>query len=259
MNNLEELAKIPYNDLKRGLVDAVIEHDVDELKYLLKHPLIQEESKFQNFMDITFSLACKNSDNIIVDLLLNSSEFKLNADINCDNGEPLIKAAENDDLDMIKYLTTHPKFIINRAIPDDSVLFSACLKGNIEIIDYFYTQPNLKKHFDFLTGCNNLLMIASEHGQLEVAKYLLNSPKLKEEISDSDIEKAFKKACYKKQFNIIEYFIFDSNIEKTPSIESYLEHNGYFTVQSLFEKRDLNKELNNSLNQNNPLMKKAKL
>lgn len=231
-------------ELGSGLTNAVIEHKIDKLKYLLQHPYIQEEEKFQHYMNVTFSLACKNGDIDIAELLLSSPEFKLNADINFEDGDALIKASENDNLEMVKYLITHPNFDPKLAMTNDSALFSACLNGNVNIIDYFYSLPQLKEDINSRANHKFFMLIACEHGQTEVVKYFLASHHLKNSLVDYDIDKGFKIACEKKQFNVIEYFIFDYNIEETPFIKNYLENTSNTTVKNLFTNRALNKNLN---------------
>jgi hypothetical protein len=256
MSDLEKLKNMSVSDLGSGLSNAVIENEIEELKYLFKHPYIQDEERYQHYMNVTFSLACKNGSIHIAELLLNSPEFKLNADINSENGEGLIKASENDDLEMVKYLTSHPNFDPKVAMPDDAALFSACLKGNVDIIDYFYSLPQLKERFDSLTNHNFFMLTACEHGQTEVVKYFLTSPYLKESFINYDINKAFKIACDNNQSTVIEYFIFEYNIEETPFIKNYLEHKPDPTVKNLFINRDLNQGLHSELSGNDSIINK---
>lgn len=244
MDNLEELNNIAPHMIGAELNDAIRKNEIDKVKYLLKHPCIEEDRTFQHFINISLSVACAKNKLELADLLLNSPDFKYNADINYEDGEALRHASENNHLGIIKYLTTHPKFNFSISMPDSAAIYSACLRGHVEIIEYFHSLPYVEEKFINQKSINFLLLTACEKGQDGVVKHLLTSPKLKYEVSQLDIQAAFKKACDKNNLNVMEYFIFDYKIKQNPYIENYLESSDCNPIaKNLFINRDLNAEL----------------
>ena len=80
---------------------------------------------------------------------------------------------------------------MNKQELNDKLLYIINLKGHLDVIKYILTSPDLKEHADInyknIYGYN-ALMYACNNGNLEVVKYLLSSSDLKEhaDIHDKD-------------------------------------------------------------------------
>lgn len=89
---------------------------------------------------------------------------------------------------------------------------------------------------------------AAYKGHLNIVQYLLTSTELKKH---ADIHKnhdeSFIWACNHNQLEIIKYFIFDRNIEKTKNIKNYLYSNSSHPANHMFKARELSDELENEL------------
>ena len=144
-------------------------------------------------------------------------------------------------------------------------LNNVCISGNLEIVRYLLTSPDLKEHADIHTNdTDTSLQYASAFGHLGLVKYLLTSPDLKEYGHiHSENDKLFISACSDKNKKMLEYFIFDYMIEKTEHIENHLiEHdykNDYEDILMMFEKRDLEEKLQKKLQNDNINYHKMKI
>ena len=104
---------------------------------------------------------------------------------------------------------------------------------------------------------NKVFIDSCENGYLEVVKYLLTSPDLKEHADiHARSDDGFRSACRNGHLEVIKYLIIDMNIEKTHYIETYLNKNknkDNENVQQaieLFNTRDLHHQLNENIKDN---------
>lgn len=104
-------------------------------------------------------------------------------------------------------------------------------------------------------GLEEFLISACYAGNLEAVKYLLTSPELN---IRPDIhmkrDSPFYFSLFQKHLDVIEYLIFELNIEKTQNITDYLNSpdkemdNAIINKAKFwFEKKDLNQSLNKNL------------
>ena len=111
---------------------------------------------------------------------------------------------------------------------------------------------------------NEVFIDSCENGYLEVVKYLLTSPDLKEHADiHARSDDGFRSACRNGHLEVIKYLIIDMNIEKTHYIETYLNKNkDNENVQQaieLFNTRDLHHQLNENIKDNKEKVKKIKI
>jgi hypothetical protein len=152
------------------------------------------------------------------------------------------KDASNEDLDMFFML--------------------ACSNNNLEAVKYLLTSPELMYH-PSLTADNEPLRIACNSNFPEMVKYFLSSPNLKEHANIYENEQqAFKDACNGGSTEVLQYLIFEYNIEETPAIKEYLNTSSQSfneTIKNMFILREVNKDLNNELTTDSQNIKKPKL
>ena len=99
---------------------------------------------------------------------------------------------------------------------------------------------------------NEVFISSCQKGHLEIVKYLLTSPDLKEHANiHADNDEGFIWACAYGQLEVVKYLIQDMSIEKTKHIEDYLNKNQdnkcVKEAIELFKIRDFNQKLNNDL------------
>ncbi len=109
---------------------------------------------------------------------------------------------------------------------------------------------------EFISACRN--------GNLEIIKYLLTSPDLKEHADiHAENDLGFRNACRDGHLEVVKWLIIDMNIDKTTYIEKNLNENkDNKTVQQaieLFNTRDLHHQLNENIKDNKEKVKKMKI
>jgi ankyrin repeat protein len=142
----------------------------------------------------------------------------------------------------------------------NDIFLGACYQGNLELAKFVLTYPSLKNHANIHANDDLSLNHACSEGHLEIVKYLLSSSDLKEHIdihSDNDI--AFRVACSCEQLEVIKYFIFDYNINETKHIKNYLKRKPNEKVENMFKIREVNKNLEKDLSTNQKNENKIKL
>ena len=141
---------------------------------------------------------------------------------------------------------------------------NACYEGRLEVVQYLLTSPELSEHANIHAKDDLGFIWACAQGHLEVVKYLLTSPELTEHADiHASSDEGFMWACYQGHLEVIKYLIIDMNIEKTNSIETYLNENkDNENVQQaieLFNTRDLHHQLNENIKDNKEKVKKVKI
>ena len=136
-------------------------------------------------------------------------------------------------------------------------LVEACSYGHLDIVKYLLTSPDLKDHANIHEGDDESLINACLNGHLEIVKYLLSSPELTEYADiHANNNGTLRLACIYNREAIINYLIFDYRIELTKSIEhDLIAQDG---VLMMFNKRTLEEKLQIEL-QNNTMKNKIKI
>ena len=130
----------------------------------------------------------------------------------------------------------------------NSQLINACSYGQIDIVKYLLTSPDLKQHADIHARNDSALSCACNKGHLDLVIYLLTSSYLKEHANIyAQYDNAFIGTVENGHLDIIHYFIFDYQIEKTKDIEEYLVDNKTEDILFLFEKRQFQQKLQSKL------------
>ena len=111
---------------------------------------------------------------------------------------------------------------------------------------------------------NEQFIDACRDGHLEVVKYLLTSPDLKEHAdihARNDV--GFIGACRNGRLEVVKCLIIDMVIQKTKHIEKYLNENkdneNVQQAMELFNTRDLHHQLNENIKDNKEKVKKTKI
>jgi hypothetical protein len=130
----------------------------------------------------------------------------------------------------------------------NNALIISCGFGNLEEVKYLLTSPELKIHADAETLIDSALELSCFRGHLDLIKYLLTSPELKKNANlhayEHDyIHTPFVNALSTNQLKVIEYFIFELNIERRPYMDEYFKYFPNPQVENLFILRDLDKSM----------------
>jgi hypothetical protein len=179
------------------------------------------------------------------------------------NDNPFRQACKHGHLDLVKYILTKTfgRTINLKSSYIDGVIYAAD-SGQLDILKYFLTSSEILpiNRPSIENGQNKAFKQAVINGHLNIIQYVLTSPELSENANihiDNDV--GFENALQLKHLDILKYFIFDLNIEKTPYIIESLSRYPNETVNKYFEMRDLNLDLNADLDSNAALIKKTKI
>ncbi len=250
-------------DLEAHFSQACISGDIEKIKFLLTSDKLKKNINIHFDDDHGFIMACENGQLETVKYLLTSPDLKEHADIHACLDWGLSMACRSGNLEIVKYLLTSPDLKDHAHIhaDDDQALFQAFLDGHLHVIKYLLTSPDLKDHATIYP--NDHLRAATSKGYIHILDFLFNSPELKENLSphqSNDI--VFNTACKKQNLEVLNYLIFDLNIDISPYIEYYFndEQSDFADkVKNLFEMRELNKSLSEDLSSNQNIKPKTKL
>jgi len=165
-----------------------------------------------------------------------------------------VEACINGDLDKVKYLLISPDLKKHADIHEgsDAGFQWACNNGHLEVVKYLLTSTDLKKHADIHSDSDLGFRWACENGRLEVVKYLLTSPELKEHADiHANNDQALIWACQEGHLEVVKFHVFDMNLELSMETRKNINSlNNKDEIFNLFDKREFEKKLQNSLKVN---------
>ena len=135
-----------------------------------------------------------------------------------------------------------------------------CRTGDLESLRYLLNSSNLKEHVNIHYYDDLFLRTTCDNGYLHIVKFLLTSPELKEHADIHAIEDAAFKSVIKNEYiDLLKYLIFDYKIEETSHINTYLMNENRNDIIKMFERRELEENLQHSLIKNSLLERKLKI
>lgn len=168
----------------------------------------------------------------------------------------LTDACREGDLEVVKFLLTSPDltFLANIQESNNDPIFQACDYGHKEIIEYLLASHELKEHADKYFA----LYLCCEEDKVDLVKFIFEMPGLEIDIHHENamaIDLAFSRKAYK----VLHYLVFDMDIKRTPRIDTLIQEYNSDQVRSWFDLREVNRELNNELINTNTTTKKIKV
>lgn len=143
-------------------------------------------------------------------------------------------AITRGSLEDIKYIFRSPfvenKDKINIHLNKEAFLEEACTYGHLDIVRYLLTSPDLKEHADITANSHYCFQQACQSGHIELVKYMATSPELK---VHSDITAAnnvaLQNACCKNHVEIVRYLLtsVDLKIHTLMDDESHRAHGSF--------------------------------
>ena len=219
-------------------------------------------------LNTALKTACEMNDFEMVEYLLTSNDLKIKPDIEVGsilnhNNQPLISAAKNGNLKIVRFLLESEK-LKNKAYIhacNDEALLSAMKNNHIEVIKYFLNRKYLKPTI-FHSAYTNLYQCAKTSAN-DVIIYLLEN---KEKYLDKANIKNFQDCEYNLLFNIkkenselLKYILIDYNIQITEKMNEKLNDNNFEYIESILSKRDLILNLEKKLKDKKDTTSKPKI
>ncbi len=275
--------------LDQGLRNACENGHLNIVEYLLTSPKLQgKQANIHALNDSPLEKASFYGHIDIVKFLTSSKQLKEKSYQVNHKADAYIQANKQGHFEIVKFFLSHPTTAkaekrLNIFALESDVIANVCESGNVELLSYLLESKDLEIHKEKLISdpslknhlkkqLNQGLVRACRRGHLNIVKYLTKN--LEEEFyadihcfKDSPVKEAF----FGGNLNILEYLIFDVDIQKTNEIEEFLigiETNKQSTphpisfekLENLFKARDFNKKLQKELpHQNNITPKKMKM
>ena len=202
-------------------------------------------------------IASKNGHLEIVKLLLDSP-FSKNERTYSEIKDYMHEAIQKGYLDIVKFLREIPVF---KEETDDAkcarvVLFSAG-SGQLNILKYalqeFKDDPMTKQVLEN----GGAIEAACEEGKLDVVQFLIELPI---ERKNKQLTPFFESAYKYDRLEVLQYLIFELNLEKNDDINQLMNNKPNIQVEQLFEMKKLNNALQKELcSTDNSKLKKMKV
>jgi hypothetical protein len=167
-----------------------------------------------------------------------------------------IDCCRNGDLAQIKYMFTSKDLFIKPDIYHTEENYDgithAGANGHLDVVKYLMTSKDLEKNARFNIFYYDYLSLICEASQFHVADYLLKQNVFVPEIAFINTHE------YATKPNLLsEYLIINCDIPITPSVKKIIDKSPL--IAEMFNRRELHKELNNTLEVSDILKKKPKL
>lgn len=233
--------------LKTTFNELISSNALEEIKLLDDNGIINQlDSPY--FFDMILRIG-ENNNIELLDFFIKSPSFAHH--ITTENFNVLKKrllknASDKGHIDMVRYLINSPQIEKTNQYSTYEILqcyFKACDKGYLSMIQYVLGLDRIHEDKNYKKYCDIAFRVACHYSYLDIARYVLTSPDLKESANihtknDSVIIDAIKKNNEK----IVNFLIFEMNIGLTKHIQEVIEEKP--DIMKLFEVRELNNKLN---------------
>ncbi len=254
----EENISLDLRSLSTKFRESWIDFDFDGVKISVK-ALAKKDLKFlYHELDEAFTIACKMGYLQSIKFILTSKDLDHHAFIHAKNGEALELACENGCLDVVKYLLTSRELNQN-AYLSASAFTDACSMDQVEVIKYLFENHYGKDELNINAIYSGFIQTC-RYGSLKSLKYIWENTELKdsEELS-TNLSTIFGLAHIGNHLDIVQYMIFNLDIEKDEIVKGYLKSNPNEKVNQWFELRDLNSDLSDNLSTTDNNVRKIKI
>lgn len=230
------------------LLEMTMNEDLDIIQYLLTSTPLKDNQELEKYLNVILHIACWNDRFDAVKFVLSSPELSKHAEINSDDGDALKYACKMNNLHIVDYLLNSSD-LKEKAVIQHTLWFYIG-SDNLNLTKYLLDYVPDK---EFSSALDFIFIYACGNGSLETVQFVLNSEELKEhaDIYGNDND-GFRRALRDNHHDILQYLIFDCNIEQYKEIisESLLipqcKHTA-LEVEKWFALREINSQLNQEL------------
>lgn len=164
----------------------------------------------------------------------------LGADINFIynyNYNPLVMACDSGQLEVVKYLLTSPDLKVHSQLDmDDHALERACANGHLEVVKYLLTSPDLKEWANLNPNSNNAIYEAFKTGYFDVIKFILSDP-VKDTLSQEEYERiaewVFDLSWNTPNFTMLEYILSNYSSDKINTNEALRQFSRFKNINGV--------------------------
>lgn len=205
---------LKQNRVNQRFIDSCRNSNLQEIKNLVNETIAEQKSTFYFFKQIF------KKEDPVVDFFANKNEG-------------LKVLSKNGEFDILNYLHSLPLFLdqLNdknkHRIPDYFDCFEyAGANGHLKCAELFV--PYIEKHNNYTLSVYHNFNDACRSGDLNVVKFLINTPLLKFNASDminsrygefQTHAQPFISACEGGQLNVVQYFTSDKDLKEKINLE----------------------------------------
>lgn len=229
------------DELNECLIEACKDGDLNLVKFLLTDnnlPLTAQLYYITNNLEYANSLmaACANGRLNVVEYLCLSDELKNKTRASNDIEAALSVAAAYGYLDIVKF------FLTNNSVEDINIhhnsnsFISACGSGELDIVKYLMFSPDIKNHIDptkYFSGFKK----ACANNYVNVAQFFLEDTDLLQNITPPDYKEIFSDVCYYNAVDTLDYLLKNTYINEYANITGHfikaIENENFDIVQYL--------------------------
>ncbi len=230
--------------VKIAHIEACTGNHLDILKYLFSLDNNKKTNYLENRNEAVLSVAAAYGHlNIIKFLLLDKDIDYIDLS---SNSNAFVSACGSNQLEVVKYLTSSPEIKNHTATEHYNSGFEQACKNNcVDIVRYLMEDLSLSHNIGEF-NYKKVMQDICNNNSIDVLDYLFKHSYLKENINiDYYFIKLVEDSSHTKNYDIINYLIFEDNLQMSQRLEKDLEDNE--NIKSWFKIRDLNNELNKEI------------
>jgi hypothetical protein len=246
----DQFKNLSKRKINEAFVQACEAGELDKVKYLLASPELNANANFKYKQNLAFKVAFRDNHTDIVKYFITDIELKKYVDTDIFLLGFLNMACKKKDTVWLEELL--PLAVKNRPNAISNLVDNCCNDGNLDMFKYLVDSPIWSEKVTNEINSIRFQDVCAS-GNVEFIEYLLNSQWKSNIDIHADKDKAFINCCNYEAIEAIKYFIFNLKIPKSSYIEEYLNEFPYEfnnKVIKMFDVRDLNESLENQLEPN---------
>lgn len=210
------------NDIHKIFMDAAQRNDYDLVVYMTNAPSLQRFLQDRNSIRYGFHEAALYGRLDVLRYLVQRSEVKDN-NLSYHVSRAFTMACTLGNMDIIRYVLTSPELPEHADIHyrDNEGLHNACANGHLEVVQYLLTSPELTKHADIRANEEYALRSASKNNHLPILSYLLTSPDLKQNADIHTLDdNILQEAVYHNRLKTVEFLLSSPDLKEHANIHA---------------------------------------
>jgi hypothetical protein len=239
--------KLSQEQLITEVVDACIKADLNKVKQLINQVVFESPYGHRDARKI-FLGACESNNLDVIKFLIDNrnSGDNMNMSQIVSDGLKISLNAPTRNYDLIRYLAREPK--LSRVLyAKDYLPGKAASEDDLVLLDAILDLKDTSKYNVYMWPKEDIIRDGCANDNSIVIKHFFTTPKLKDVL---DLTSTFKEASRHQNHDLLSFFIFELNIDKTEDIAEFMEKDNNEKARKMFKIRELNDSLMQNLDAN---------